>query len=208
MSLSQERSCACPLLVKPVLDQTRDYLFDLISHYIVVNTFSLACYWFNSCRMVFLKDIIPAATNNVNTKFIILEKGNISQEGKEITCVALVADETASVHFQMWGGECEAFEPGDIVQLTNGIFSYHKNNLVLRAGKRGTVEKVSQFTMLFVESPNLSEIRWGRDANNPKNFLVLLRLFVDQIFRFAEAGGDVPLRLRAKATIRSGVNLV
>ena len=121
--------------------------------------------------MVFLKDIIPAATNTVNTKFIILEKGNTSQEGKETTCMALVADETASVHFQMWGDECQALEPGDIVQLTNGIFSYHKNNLVLRAGKRGSVEKVGEFTMTFVETPNLSEIRWGRDANNPKNFV-------------------------------------
>ncbi|KAH7676955.1 putative nucleic acid binding protein [Dioscorea alata] len=121
--------------------------------------------------MVFLKDIIPAATNTVNTKFIILDKGNKNQEGKETTCVALVADETASVHFQMWGGECEAFEPGDIVQLTNGIFSYHKNNLVLRAGKRGSVEKVGEFTMMFVETPNLSEIRWARDGKNPKNFV-------------------------------------
>lgn len=124
-----------------------------------------------SWRMVFLKDIIPAATNTVNTKFIILDKGNKSQEGKETTCVALVADETASVYFQMWGDECEAFQPGDIVQLTNGIFSYHKNNLLLRAGKRGSVEKVGEFTMMFVETPNLSEIRWARDANNPKNFV-------------------------------------
>ena len=108
--------------------------------------------------MVFLKDIIPAATNTVNTKFIILEKGNTSQEGKETTCMALVADETASVHFQMWGDECQAFELGDIVQLTNSIFSCHKNNLVLRACKRGGVEKVNEFTMMFVETPNLSEI--------------------------------------------------
>ncbi|CAD5169440.1 uncharacterized protein LOC103983713 isoform X2 [Musa acuminata AAA Group] len=122
-------------------------------------------------NMVHLKDIVPAATNTVNTQFIVLEKGSITQDGKEMTCLALVADETASVHFQMWGSECEAFEPGDILRLSNGIFSFHKNSLVLRAGKKGNAEKVGEFTMLFVETPNMSEIRWARDPRNPKKFV-------------------------------------
>ncbi|XP_020099711.1 SOSS complex subunit B homolog isoform X2 [Ananas comosus] len=118
-----------------------------------------------------LVDIVPAATNTVNTKFILLDNGRIVEDGKETTCLALVADETASVHFQMWGSECGAFEPGDIIRLSDGIFSYHKNNLVLRAGKRGKAEKVGEFAMLFVETPNMSEIRWSRDPNNPKKFV-------------------------------------
>ncbi|CAL9093884.1 unnamed protein product, partial [Musa textilis] len=122
-------------------------------------------------KMVHLKDIVPAATNTVNTQFIVLEKGSIAQDGKEMTCLALVADETASVHFQMWGSECEAFEPGDILRLSNGIFSFHRNSLVLRAGKKGSAEKVGEFTMLFVETPNMSEIRWARDPRNPKKFV-------------------------------------
>lgn len=121
--------------------------------------------------MIKLKDITPAATNTVNTKFILLEKSSITLDGKELSCLALVADETASVHFQMWGSECEAFEPGDIIHLSSGIFSYHKNNLVLRAGKKGNAEKVGEFTMLFVETPNMSEIRWVRDPNNSKKFV-------------------------------------
>ncbi|KAG6467172.1 SOSS complex subunit B homolog isoform X2 [Zingiber officinale] len=122
-------------------------------------------------KIIHLKDIVPAATNTVNAQFILLEKGGIARDGKEMTCPALVADETASVHFQMWGSECEIFEPGDIIRLADGIFSYHKNNLVLRAGKRGKAEKVGEFTMLFVETPNMSEIRWARDPNNPKKFV-------------------------------------
>ncbi|ONK78580.1 uncharacterized protein A4U43_C02F20310 [Asparagus officinalis] len=118
-----------------------------------------------------LKDIVPAATNTVNTRFIVLEKSNTIRDGKASTCLSLVADETAAVHFQMWGGECDAFIPGDIVQLTNGIFSYHKNNLVLRAGRKGRAEKIGEFTMVFVESPNMSEIRWSRDPKNPKKFV-------------------------------------
>ena len=67
--------------------------------------------------MISLKDIVPAAQNNINTQFILLDKGRISLDGQHKTCLALVADETAAVHFQLWGDECDAFEPGDIVRL-------------------------------------------------------------------------------------------
>ncbi|KAL5714089.1 hypothetical protein ACHQM5_016097 [Ranunculus cassubicifolius] len=121
--------------------------------------------------MIPLKDIVPAAQNNINTQFIILDKEKLSKEGQDKTCLALVADDTASVHFQLYGTECDAFEPGDIIHLTNGIFSYDRKNLVLRAGKRGKAEKVGEFTMVFVETPNLSEIRWGPDPNNSRKLV-------------------------------------
>ncbi|KAL3827882.1 hypothetical protein ACJIZ3_016684 [Penstemon smallii] len=119
-----------------------------------------------------LISIVPAAQNNINTKFILLDKGRVtstSVEGGGATCLALVADETAAVHFQLWGGECDAFEPGDIILLSKGIFSYNRTNLVLRAGKRGKVEKVGEFNMAFVETPNLSEIKWAPDDTNNLN---------------------------------------
>lgn len=120
-----------------------------------------------------LKEIVPAARNNINTQFIILEKGRVTLEaGQTKTCLGLVADETASVHFQFWGEECDAFQPGDIVRLSNGIFSYNRSKqLVLRAGKRGKVEQVGEFTMVFVESPNMSEIAWVLDSNNSGTFI-------------------------------------
>ncbi|KAL8148996.1 uncharacterized protein LOC141706329 [Apium graveolens] len=122
--------------------------------------------------MVSLKDIVPAAQNNINTQFILLDKGRITSESQHKACIALVADETAAVHFQFWEEECEAFEPGDIIRLTNGIFSYNRNNtFVLRAGKRGKAEKVGEFTMAFVETPNMSEIRWIPDPNNSKIYV-------------------------------------
>lgn len=89
----------------------------------------------------------------------------------ETTCLTLVADETASVHFQLWGDECLAFELGDIICLTCGIFSYHKSNLVLRAGRKGKAEKIGEFSMLFVETPNISEIKWTRDPSNQRKFV-------------------------------------
>ncbi|RLN34095.1 hypothetical protein C2845_PM03G09930 [Panicum miliaceum] len=133
-------------------------------------------------RTVKLKDLVPAATNTVNTTFIVLDKAAPAARpphphaqargGEEVTCLALVADDTAAAHFLLWGGECGAFEPGDIVRLTGGIFSYHRGNaLVLRAGRRGRAEKVGEFTMLFVETPNMSEIQWGRDPGDPRRMV-------------------------------------
>ncbi|KAG0474211.1 hypothetical protein HPP92_016068 [Vanilla planifolia] len=121
--------------------------------------------------MVLLKDIVPTPTNTIDARFILLDKGDVVQDGNATISMALVADETASVHFQLWGDEYQAFEPGDIICLTGGIFSYHKGNLVLRAGKKGKVEKVGEFEMVFVESPNMSEIKWVRDPNNSKAFI-------------------------------------
>ncbi|KAL6656776.1 hypothetical protein ACP70R_004556 [Stipagrostis hirtigluma subsp. patula] len=134
-------------------------------------------------RTVKLKDLVPAATNTVNTTFIVLDKAaprpshasahvRDGGRGGEETCLALVADETAAAHFLLWGGECGAFEPGDIVRLTGGIFSYHRaNSLVLRAGRRGRAEKVGEFTMLFVETPNMSEVRWAPDPADPRRMV-------------------------------------
>ncbi|KAK9064494.1 hypothetical protein SSX86_015876 [Deinandra increscens subsp. villosa] len=124
--------------------------------------------------MLSLKDIMPAARNDITTRFIVLEKGTITSEGggQNKTCLVLVADESASVHFQLWNEECDAFKPGDIVHLSNGIFSYNRSNrLVLRAGKRGKVEKVGEFTMEFVESPNMSEIVWVPDPDSSSRYV-------------------------------------
>lgn len=115
-----------------------------------------------------LQDIVPAAGNNINAQFIVLNKGKKTLEGQNKTCLALVADETAAVHFQLWGDECEAFEPGDIIRLTGGIFSCNRKNWLLRAGKRGKVEKVGEFTMAYVETPNMSEIDWIHDPSKSK----------------------------------------
>ncbi|XP_023635364.1 SOSS complex subunit B homolog [Capsella rubella] len=123
-------------------------------------------------HMLFLKDIVPAAQNNINTRFIILDKGRAPAANKGKSCIALAADETAAVHIQLWGEECEAFEAGDIVKLTNGIFSYVRNSgLLLRAGKRGKMEKMGEFTVAFVETPNICEIQWNPDPANPKRYI-------------------------------------
>ncbi|KAI4342151.1 hypothetical protein MLD38_026806 [Melastoma candidum] len=76
------------------------------------------------------------------------------------TCLALAVDETDAIHFQFWGDDCDSC-PG-IIRLTSGIFLYGGNRkaLMLRAGKRGSIEKVGEFTMNYIDTPNISEIKW------------------------------------------------
>lgn len=119
-----------------------------------------------------IKDLRPSVTTNINLTFIVLEKGPLSRIGEAgpLVSVALVADATAAVHLQLWGPECDAFQPGDIVRLTNGVFSFHKTNLVLRAGKKGTLEKTGEFTMVFSENVNMSKLQWVADPVNAKQW--------------------------------------
>lgn len=122
------------------------------------------------CACIWKQDLRPSAAANLNLTFIVLEKGALSRIGEAgpVVSVALVADATAAVHLQLWGQECEFFNPGDIVRLTNGVFSFHKTNLVLRAGKKGSLEKMGEFTMVFSENVNMSKLQWLQDPSNPK----------------------------------------
>nr|GEV86331.1 SOSS complex subunit B homolog [Tanacetum cinerariifolium] len=64
------------------------------------------------------------------------------------------------------------YSPGDILRLTNGMFTYNRDKyFVLRAGRRGKVQKVGEFTMAFEESPNMSEIVRVPDPDNPKKYM-------------------------------------
>ncbi|KAI6678517.1 hypothetical protein NL676_039313 [Syzygium grande] len=57
-------------------------------------------------------------------------------------------------------------------QHNHAIHSFgQRNHLLLRAGKRGSIEKVGEFTMTYVETPNISEIRWVPDPNNSKKYV-------------------------------------
>eukprot|EP00850_Spirogloea_muscicola_P013805 SM000095S25019 [mRNA] locus=s95:530228:531524:- [translate_table: standard] len=122
-----------------------------------------------------LCELRPSISNNVHSVFILLEKGvpaRVSESGPMVS-TALVADATASVHFQLWGAEVDAFQPGDIIRLTSGMFSFHKSNLILRAGKKGTLEKVGEFSMVFTETPNMSRLQWAQDPSNPKSYVIV-----------------------------------
>ncbi|GJZ97516.1 hypothetical protein Tco_0669969 [Tanacetum coccineum] len=52
------------------------------------------------------------------------------------------------------------------------MFTYNREKyFVLRAGRRGKVQKVGEFTMAFEESPNMSKIVRVPDLDNPKKYM-------------------------------------
>eukprot|EP00271_Cylindrocystis_brebissonii_P008843 TRINITY_DN23359_c0_g1_i1.p1 TRINITY_DN23359_c0_g1~~TRINITY_DN23359_c0_g1_i1.p1 ORF type:complete len:165 (+),score=31.32 TRINITY_DN23359_c0_g1_i1:380-874(+) len=118
-------------------------------------------------------DLRPAPTNTVNIVFIILEIGAPQREhgSGALAATALVADGSAAVHLHLWGPELEWFQSGDIIRLTNGIFAFLNKSMVLRAGKKGQLEKIGDFAMVFNESLNMSRLPWVQDPLNPKLFV-------------------------------------
>ncbi|GJZ27830.1 SOSS complex subunit B [Tanacetum coccineum] len=67
-------------------------------------------------------------------------------------------DGKSSKDFRPRDYKCDVFQPGDILRLTNGMFTYnHDKYFMLRAGRRGKVQKVGEFTMAFEESPNMRD---------------------------------------------------
>jgi len=84
---------------------------------------------------------------------------------------ALVADGTGCVDLSLWDTNAEWLQPGDIIRLRGGYSTIFKGQLILYGGRHGSVERVGEFTMGFVESPNMSKAQWVKDPNNPKEFI-------------------------------------
>lgn len=119
-----------------------------------------------------IKDLRPTAFNNINTVFIILEKGATVKNDKNLgMSISLAADQSAAVHFQLWGYECDFFQPGDLVRLTSENFSSLNGNMIMRAGRKGKLEKVGEFTMMFTEIPNMSKLQWVQEPSNPSQWI-------------------------------------
>uniref|UniRef100_A0A061QSS2 Nucleic acid-ob-fold-like protein isoform 1 n=1 Tax=Tetraselmis sp. GSL018 TaxID=582737 RepID=A0A061QSS2_9CHLO len=118
-------------------------------------------------------DLRPTTNPSLQVVFIVLEKGKIQniytrdESNKQVetpTCTALVADETACCNLQLYGSaEVEYVQVRDIVRLNQGIFSWQKKQLLLRAGRRGIFEKLGEFTMVFSEAVNMSHIGYKKD---------------------------------------------
>ena len=68
--------------------------------------------------MVSPKDIVPATKNDMNTVHTFEQSQDYNK-----TCLALEA-ETAAVHFHLLGDDCDGFDSGDIIHLTNGILNF------------------------------------------------------------------------------------
>lgn len=101
---------------------------------------------------------------SINCVFIVLEKGSVTRTKDEHTIYqTLVADYTASINISLWDNIGELLQPGDIVRLKGGYCTLYKNSLMLYTGKKGSTDRIGEFTLVFSETPNMSTIQWVTD---------------------------------------------
>eukprot|EP00053_Salpingoeca_punica_P019895 m.204240 g.204240 ORF g.204240 m.204240 type:complete len:127 (+) comp17743_c0_seq6:32-412(+) len=101
---------------------------------------------------------VTAGNKAVNAVFIVLDKldTTVTKDGHRLT-LFLVADKTAAAHLTLFNRIGSAVKPGDILRLVGGYCSLHQHRPTLYVGQRGVIEKIGEFTMHFVETPNISE---------------------------------------------------
>ncbi|XP_063680323.1 SOSS complex subunit B1-like [Bolinopsis microptera] len=96
---------------------------------------------------------------SVNLRVIVLHVGDPQVvKGGQTVKACKVADQTGSVELSLWSPWCDSIQESDILQLTNCYMGVYSNRLVVYVGRSGSVAKVGEFTMLYAEMPNISEI--------------------------------------------------
>eukprot|EP00026_Physarum_polycephalum_P019153 Phypoly_transcript_21024.p1 GENE.Phypoly_transcript_21024~~Phypoly_transcript_21024.p1 ORF type:complete len:216 (+),score=39.38 Phypoly_transcript_21024:83-649(+) len=101
---------------------------------------------------------------HINCVFIVVEKGPITKTKDDHTIYqALVADYTGSINTSLWDTIGEQVQPGDIIRLKGGYSTLYKNSLMLYPGKKGSTDRIGDFTLVFSETPNMSNIQWVTD---------------------------------------------
>jgi replication factor A1 len=95
---------------------------------------------------MFVKELKP----RMNVPEIILEivsKGEIrpfaSARGEGRVCSAAAKDdEGTEISLTLWNEQCDQFEEGTKVKITNGWTSEFQGNVQISTGKQGTIEKL------------------------------------------------------------------
>lgn len=97
--------------------------------------------------------------HGLRCEFIVVERlpSRPTNDGTTIHSF-LVADATGSIVFNIWGVPGAGIEPADIMVLHDGYAAFFREQLTLYMGKRGRLERVGRFAMLFAETPNMSHV--------------------------------------------------
>lgn len=65
-----------------------------------------------------------------------------SEKGSGTVCNAAAKDDSGEVKLTLWNEQCEQFNEGDKVKLTDGWCSLFKGQMQVSTGKKGKLEKV------------------------------------------------------------------
>ncbi|KAL0486311.1 SOSS complex subunit B [Acrasis kona] len=109
--------------------------------------------------------------NDVNTFFIVLEKLAPVKTKEHMINNFLVADESAAINLTVWDEKADGISSGDILKLSGGHVGIWKTNLSLYTGKKGTLERVGEFNMIFNEAKNMSLAEYEEDPPGSKRYV-------------------------------------
>lgn len=112
-----------------------------------------------------IRDLRPGM-KSLNVIFIVLDIGKPTRtkDGHDVRSCK-VSDKSGSVNVSVWDEAGCLLQTGDICKLTKGYSSLWKGCLTLYTGKNGEITKIGEFTMLFCELPNMSEV--NQDFKDP-----------------------------------------
>lgn len=112
---------------------------------------------------------------NLSLQCIVIQSGDdikFTKDGHEIYSF-VVADNTGAIELLLWDEIGRCINVGDILRFSLAYVTLYKDMLRLYVSKFGTVKKVSEFNMIFSETPNMSMIKWTPDPKNPQSMMPL-----------------------------------
>ena len=81
----------------------------------------------------------------------------------QVVHVFLAADQTGSVLLNLWNELGKDISSGDIVKIHNAYTSLYRGSLRLHGSKGGRTKRIGEFTMLFNETPCMSQKVWASE---------------------------------------------
>lgn len=126
----------------------------------------------NRMDTIYIKDI-HVGMKNLTLTCIVLEVSppTMLKENREVRTVK-VADQTACINLAVWDDLGHCINASDILRLNKAYATLYRNALTLYTAKAGSVEKIGEFTMVFNDQLNMSEIVIQAPLpplNNPPN---------------------------------------
>ncbi|MBN1940666.1 MAG: hypothetical protein JW772_00630 [Candidatus Diapherotrites archaeon] len=65
-----------------------------------------------------------------------------SAKGSGTVCNCAAKDDTGEVKITLWNEQCNQFEEGDKVKITEGWCNLYKGTVQVSTGRNGTIEKI------------------------------------------------------------------
>ena len=116
-NLHKSNYAICDPLHRILSTRSSSYLKKVRS---ILVTHSILFYQFFRMKLLFQDSFPPFLGPPAEFHFRLAGAPTRANDSLPFICTALAADSTGSVHFQLWGAEVDALQPGDILRLTNG----------------------------------------------------------------------------------------